>query len=45
MTSHHPRLGVLVDRVDAMLGDFDRRPLDDDAPEIIVVASVPAQVL
>jgi len=28
-------------RLDALYGDFDRRPLDDEAPEIIVVASVP----
>jgi hypothetical protein len=26
-------------RLDALYGDFDRRPLDDDAPEIVVVAS------
>jgi SAM-dependent methyltransferase len=29
-------------RVDAVFGGVDRRPLDDDAPEIIVVATVPA---
>jgi hypothetical protein len=28
--------------LDALHGDFDRRPLDDDAPEIIVVASAVA---
>ena len=28
-------------RLDALHGDFDRRPLDDAAPEIIAVASVP----
>ena len=27
--------------LDALYGDFDRRPLDDAAPEIIVVTSVP----
>ena len=27
--------------VDAMFGGFDRRPLDDAAPEIVVVASAP----
>jgi SAM-dependent methyltransferase len=27
--------------LDALFGGFDRRPLDDDAPEIVVVASVP----
>lgn len=26
-------------RLDALYGDFDRRPLDDEAPEIVVVAS------
>jgi hypothetical protein len=28
-------------RLEAMYGGFDRRALDDDAPEIVVVASVP----
>jgi hypothetical protein len=27
-------------RLDALYGNFDRRPLDDAAPEIVVVASV-----